>query len=113
MSGWRIPANFSNTTNINYPDEEGVKELGDLLRNAMAPKRDRQGNPVANPSSPDLAVHAKSMASQKKTPQAASKPTTQFASIFEGFRTELDEHYDRRERLTKASRDITALSKKM
>lgn len=34
-------------------------------------------------------------------------------SMFEWFRDELDEHYDRRERLTKASRDITAHSKKM
>jgi hypothetical protein len=34
-------------------------------------------------------------------------------SIFENFRDELDEHHDRRERIIKASRDITALSKKM
>lgn len=33
--------------------------------------------------------------------------------IFEGFRAELDEHHDRRERLVKLSRDVTALSKKM
>lgn len=36
-----------------------------------------------------------------------------FISIFETFRNELDEHHDRRERIIKASRDITALSKKM
>jgi hypothetical protein len=34
-------------------------------------------------------------------------------SMFEGFRAELDEHHDRRERIIKASRDITASSKKM
>ena len=34
-------------------------------------------------------------------------------TFFEGFRSELDEHYDRRERIIKVSRDITALSKKM
>lgn len=34
-------------------------------------------------------------------------------SIFENFRDELDEHHDRRERVIKASRDITALSKKV
>jgi hypothetical protein len=34
-------------------------------------------------------------------------------SMFEGFRDELDQHHDRRERLIKISRDITALSKKM
>ncbi|SPO02077.1 related to translin-associated protein X [Cephalotrichum gorgonifer] len=36
-----------------------------------------------------------------------------FQSLFEGFRAELDEHYDRRERIVKASRDATALSKKI
>ncbi|KAJ5175738.1 uncharacterized protein N7482_001615 [Penicillium canariense] len=34
-------------------------------------------------------------------------------SIFENFRDGLDEHHDRRERIIKASRDITALSKKI
>ena len=36
-----------------------------------------------------------------------------FMPMFETFRNELDEHHDRRERIIKASRDITALSKKM
>ena len=36
-----------------------------------------------------------------------------FLPIFETFRDELDEHHDRRERVIKASRDITAASKKM
>lgn len=36
-----------------------------------------------------------------------------FIPMFETFRKELDEHHDRRERFIKASRDITALSKKM
>jgi predicted translin family RNA/ssDNA-binding protein len=35
-----------------------------------------------------------------------------FMPMFETFRAELDEHHDRRERIIKASRDITALSKK-
>ncbi|KAI9872674.1 MAG: hypothetical protein M1830_001312 [Pleopsidium flavum] len=39
--------------------------------------------------------------------------TSPFMSMFETFRNELDEHHDRRERIIKASRDITALSKKM
>jgi predicted translin family RNA/ssDNA-binding protein len=34
-------------------------------------------------------------------------------SIFTHIRDTLDDHYDRRERLVKISRDITALSKKM
>jgi hypothetical protein len=38
---------------------------------------------------------------------------SRFAAMFEGFRKELDEHHDRRERTIKASRDITAASKKM
>lgn len=42
--------------------------------------------------------------------EASSSP---FISMFEGFRAELDEHHDRRERVIKASRDITAASKKM
>lgn len=36
-----------------------------------------------------------------------------YVSMFEKLRDGLDEHYDRRERVTKASRDVTALSKKM
>ncbi|TKA79129.1 hypothetical protein B0A55_02419 [Friedmanniomyces simplex] len=36
-----------------------------------------------------------------------------FTPMFEHFRAELDEHHDRRERITKASRDITAASKKI
>ena len=36
-----------------------------------------------------------------------------YIPVFEHFRAELDEHHDRRERIIKASRDITAQSKKM
>jgi len=39
--------------------------------------------------------------------------TSPFTPMFEFFRTELDQHHDRRERVIKGSRDITALSKKM
>jgi hypothetical protein len=43
-----------------------------------------------------------------------NKPTASpFMPMFELFRSELDEHHDRRERVIKASRDITASSKKM
>ncbi|KAI4956378.1 hypothetical protein J4E91_000589 [Alternaria rosae] len=48
------------------------------------------------------------MADEK--PEQSSSP---FVAMFEGFRAELDEHHDRRERIIKASRDITASSKKM
>ncbi|KAF2110148.1 Translin [Lophiotrema nucula] len=43
-------------------------------------------------------------------PEQASSP---YMAMFEGFRQELDEHHDRRERIIKASRDITAASKKI
>ena len=42
-----------------------------------------------------------------------SESTSPFMPMFEVFRNELDEHHDRRERIIKASRDITAASKKM
>lgn len=37
----------------------------------------------------------------------------EYTPMFEYFRDELDQHHERRERITKASRDVTALSKKM
>lgn len=40
-------------------------------------------------------------------------PRNEYTSMFEGFRNELDKHHDRRERIVKVSRDVTALSKKM
>jgi hypothetical protein len=46
-------------------------------------------------------------------PSIDTTPTSPFMPAFETFRNELDEHHDRRERIMKASRDITALSKKM
>ncbi len=46
---------------------------------------------------------------EEKTEQTSSP----FLVMFEGVRKELDEHHDRRERVIKASRDITAASKKM
>jgi hypothetical protein len=42
-----------------------------------------------------------------------TESTSRFMPMFEVFRNELDEHHDRRERIIKASRDITAASKKM
>lgn len=40
-------------------------------------------------------------------------PRNEYTPMFEGFRNELDKHHDRRERIVKVSRDVTALSKKM
>ncbi|RAQ45569.1 translin-associated factor TraX [Aspergillus flavus] len=48
-----------------------------------------------------------------QTTTTMAEQPTQIHSIFETFRNELDEHHDRRERLIKISRDITALSKKI
>ena len=42
-----------------------------------------------------------------------SESSSLYMPMFETFRVELDEHHDRRERIIKASRDITAQSKKM
>lgn len=45
--------------------------------------------------------------------QEESHSQSPFLAMFETFRKELDEHHDRRERTIKASRDVTAASKKM
>ncbi|CAK7566304.1 MAG: hypothetical protein SEPTF4163_004244 [Sporothrix epigloea] len=49
------------------------------------------------------------------TSAASSAPAVrnQYTAMFEQFRDHLDAHHDRRERIVKASRDITALSKKV
>ncbi|OJJ66482.1 hypothetical protein ASPBRDRAFT_188287 [Aspergillus brasiliensis CBS 101740] len=49
---------------------------------------------------------------QQQQQQQQQQPNP-FINIFTTFRDELDEHHDRRERIIKASRDITALSKKI
>ncbi|KAK6438327.1 hypothetical protein LTR95_005466 [Oleoguttula sp. CCFEE 5521] len=43
----------------------------------------------------------------------SDSPESPFLPIFETFRKEIDEHHERRERVIKASRDITASSKKI
>lgn len=60
-------------------------------------KRDRDGN-----------ARAKGPGGYKQ-----QQPRGRFHDMFEGFRDELDQHHDRRERIVKASRDVTAQSKKM
>lgn len=52
-------------------------------------------------------THAESMG------EVSSSHASLFMPMFEVFRSELDEHHDRRERVVKASRDVTAASKKM
>ncbi|KAH6847064.1 Translin family-domain-containing protein [Chaetomium sp. MPI-CAGE-AT-0009] len=54
-------------------------------------------------------------AKRRDGPKPAPKQVVRnaYTPMFEGLRNELDEHHDRRERIVKASRDITALSKKI
>ncbi|PGH28031.1 hypothetical protein AJ80_00286 [Polytolypa hystricis UAMH7299] len=71
-------------------------------------KRSWEGNLVSkSPASP---------ATDKMVAENAEQQQEQpslIQSMFTDFRNELDEHHDRRERIIKASRDITALSKKI
>ncbi|KAF2007333.1 Translin [Amniculicola lignicola CBS 123094] len=46
-------------------------------------------------------------------PKAEQVSLSPFMAMFEDFRSNLDEHHDRRERVIKSSRDITASSKKI
>jgi hypothetical protein len=60
---------------------------------------------------------SKKMPSVKRSHDGSEKEkelnASPFMPMFEVFRDELDEHHDRRERIIKTSRDITAASKKM
>ncbi|KAJ5683621.1 hypothetical protein N7462_006786 [Penicillium macrosclerotiorum] len=69
----------------------------------MGTKRSREGQP--------LGFYTKSESASNTMPSSESAGPT--LTIFEAFRNELDEHHDRRERIIKTSRDITALSKKI
>lgn len=97
---------------MNFPDKtsklkqdhrdkawEGQKGLLDTNNYMAGNKRAWDGNVIASPLETE---------NMDTSPGASS-----IQSIFTEFRNELDEHHDRRERVVKASRDITALSKKM
>jgi hypothetical protein len=60
----------------------------------------------------DWSGNAKRRDGPKPAPKQAAVRNA-YTPMFEGLRDELDQHHDRRERIVKASRDITALSKKM
>jgi hypothetical protein len=65
-----------------------------------------------------MSDNTKPLHKQRKRPAEVafgdkSAMVSPYLPMFDTFRTELDEHYDRRERIIKASRDITAASKKM
>ncbi|KAI0473584.1 Translin [Xylariaceae sp. FL0804] len=50
---------------------------------------------------------------KEKMQTVRDAPRNQYTSMFEAFRDELDEHHDRRMRIGKVSRDVTALAKKV
>lgn len=52
------------------------------------------------------------MSGLKRSYEEMAEPSNQFISMFEGFRQEIDDSHLARERIIKASRDVTALSKK-
>jgi hypothetical protein len=58
----------------------------------------------------DMPAAKRSHDGAEKEQKSSASP---FMPMFEFFRAELDQHHDRRERVIKGSRDITALSKKM
>jgi Translin family len=61
----------------------------------------------------DVMPPSKRQKANKEVDDTNMSSATPIMTMFLGFRDELDEHHDRRERIIKASRDITALSKKM
>ncbi|PWY77033.1 Translin [Aspergillus heteromorphus CBS 117.55] len=80
-------------------------------------KRSWDGQPLQDEPNP-IATHTTQPPQQPPTmasapPAAEEPPANPIITMFETFRDELDEHHDRRERLIKISRDITALSKKI
>lgn len=75
-------------------------------------KRSWEGNPVVDSAA---TAPTSKEANHEDNAQSSSMDdsSSQTLAIFGTFRDELDEHHDRRERIIKTSRDITALSKKM
>jgi len=60
--------------------------------------------------------HSKQSVKKRSAKDAFGESSTVASPLlpmFEQFRAELDEHHDRRQRVIKASSDITAASKKM
>lgn len=51
--------------------------------------------------------------SKKASEPKEATARNEYTSMFETFRDELDEHHDRRQKVIKVSKDVTALSKKM
>lgn len=89
------PAGHTSSSKLPQPqDEINGKDMS-------GNKRDRNGRTKGHHDEPKRGAPLKPVS------------RNEYTSMFEHFRDELDEHHDRRERIVKASRDITALSKKM
>lgn len=72
-------------------------------------KRSWEGDPLVDKTKPTNTAKNNNADANA----AMDEPSSKVLSIFGTFRDELDEHHDRRERIIKTSRDITALSKKI
>ena len=83
-----------------------------LSLSLMVPKHER-GSPSSTGQREAPAKRSRSPAKGPRVPPRAPASSSPYMSMFEGFRAELDEHQDRRERVIKSSRDVTAASKKM
>jgi len=94
------------------------RSLGYTFRGEFLVPTSLRSHHLPNPKS-HLFQHNKLPMGQKRQREedtmegTDSQSQSPFLPMFETFRAELDEHHDRRERCIKASRDITASSKKM
>jgi hypothetical protein len=82
----------------------------------LAPSNQMAKTPEEEPilkSNPSLKQSVRSKDKPTRSNNAPVKSNSPYMPMFEKFRADLDEHHDRRERVIKASRDVTALSKKM
>jgi hypothetical protein len=103
-------------SSINYLSSPFIhtKSLTAPLKSMASSKRSWEGNIVSsNQQKPANSKDEPNSSSSMATENTGNEEGPAIHSIFENFRSELDEHHDRRERIIKASRDITALSKKM
>jgi hypothetical protein len=108
--------------------KESKSTFGTKCGTKNKPAHERQAFPSSDITKSSLQTESKQQRKKSKhtttqqmgqkrprsdTMEAPSAQQSPFLPMFETFRAELDEHHDRRERTIKASRDITAASKKM
>jgi hypothetical protein len=109
-----LPASRSGSSNVNSNEQRAGEQAS---RAATSTNHAQQTNPTSTKLAYIIQMGVKrphaAMAEQESNASASAPNSSPIMSMFEGFRAELDEHHDRRERIIKASRDITASSKKM